>query len=353
MAKGGVVVTVVADSGNRDLIGRLSRRRAEAGFSQAHVARLMQTSQSAVARLESGQHDAQLSTVTRYAEALGLSLSFGEDTGPSAEAATDPPPPAWATPGRKAKGSVPVVIPETRETPKKPDPGHVLTWRQRKVLQVIQESVQQRGYPPSMREIGDAVGLTSTSSVAYQLSRLQRKGYLHRDISRARSVEVLLPGHPAMSAGPEKPSVGFLGIDVPSQDPAYVPVIGRIAGGAPVPPGESGQEVMPLPRQLVGDGALFVVKITGDSMINAAITDGDWVVVQTGAEARDGDLVLADIDGVPTVRTLKRTEGHVWLLPNHPAYLPTAGDKVSILGRVVSVLRKLWAETNRSLEHRD
>jgi repressor LexA len=328
---------------NRDLIDRLSRRRAESGFSQAHVARLMQTSQSAVARLESGQHDAQLSTVTRYADALGLSLNFGEDTGMPTEAATEPqpqqppPPPAEARPGRKPKGSVPVVI---AETPEKPDPDHVLTWRQRKVLQVIRESVQQRGYPPSMREIGEAVGLTSTSSVSYQLSTLQKKGYLHRDISRPRSVEVRLPGRPAMSPDPE-PSADFPSIDVPSRDPAYVPVIGRIAGGAPMLPGESVQDVMPLPRQLVGEGALFVVKMTGDSMINAAITDGDWVVVQPGSEAGDGEVVVADIDGVPTVRTLKRTEGHVWLLPHHPSYPPTAGDKVSILGRVVSVLRKL------------
>src|SRR5450631_751332 len=98
-------------------------------------------------------------------------------------------------PGRKPKGSVPVVIPET---PDKPDPDHVLTWRQRKVLQVIRESVQQRGYPPSMREIGEAVGLTSTSSVSYQLSTLQSKGYLRRDAGRPRTVEVRLPGHPAV-----------------------------------------------------------------------------------------------------------------------------------------------------------
>jgi repressor LexA len=339
-----VAVTTVTDARNRDIIGRLSRRRAESGFSQAHVARLMQTSQSAVARLESGQHDAQLSTVARYAEALGLSLNFGEDTEPSAEAATDPqsrpplPPAAWAGPGHKPKGVGPAVTPQTPETPDKPEPDHVLTWRQRKVLQVIRESVQQRGYPPSMREIGDAVGLASTSSVSYQLSALQRKGYLHRDIGRARSVEVHLPGHPAMSPGPQTPPAGF---GLPSPDPIYVPVIGRTAARAPMPPGESWPEIVPLPRQLVGDGALFVVQITGDSMINAAITDGDWVVVQPGTEACDGDLVVADIDGVPTVRTLKRTEGHVWLLPHHPAYLPTAGDKISIHGRVVSVLRAL------------
>ena len=98
-------------------------------------------------------------------------------------------------PGRKPKGSVPTVV---ADLPDKPDPDHVLTWRQRKVLQVIRDSVQRRGYPPSMREIGEAVGLTSTSSVSYQLSTLQRKGYLRRDIGRPRTVEVRLPGHPAI-----------------------------------------------------------------------------------------------------------------------------------------------------------
>ncbi len=130
-------------------------------------------------------------------------------------------------PGRKPKGSVPVVIPET---PDKPDPNHVLTWRQRKVLQVIRESVQQRGYPPSMREIGEAVGLTSTSSVSYQLSTLQKKGYLHRDVGRPRTVEVRLPGHPAVRPEPsreparaEEEAGDLPGIDIPSQEPAHVP----------------------------------------------------------------------------------------------------------------------------------
>ncbi len=329
--------------GNRDLIGRLSRQRAESGFSQAHVARLMRTSQSAVARLESGRHDAQLSTVTRYAEALGLSLDFGADTGMSAQIATDPqsqpptPPSAGERPQRAPKGSAQEAIPESAT---KPDPDHVLTRRQRKVLQVIRESVQQRGYPPSMREIGEAVGLTSTSSVSYQLSTLQRKGYLHRDIGRPRTVEVNLPARPVISPDPEEPSY-FAGIDIQSLSPVYVPVIRQIPGGAPMPPAESADTVMPLPRQLVGEGAMFAVKVTGDSMINAAIADGDWVVVQPTAEARDGDVVVADIDGVPTVRTLKRAEGHAWLLPHHPSYAPMAADKLSILGRVVTVLRKL------------
>src|SRR6201999_2608247 len=139
-------------------------------------------------------------------------------------------------PGRKPKGSVPVVIPET---PDKPDPDHVLTWRQRKVLQVIRDSVQKRGYPPSMREIGEAVGLTSTSSVSYQLSTLQKKGYLHRDVGRPRTVEVRLPGHSPIrpDGGKEEeesdqPAAGAF--DIPSQEAAYVPLVGRIAAGGPI-----------------------------------------------------------------------------------------------------------------------
>src|SRR5205807_7991693 len=146
--------------------------------------------------------------------------------GPGGDGATAPRP--KGRPGRKPKGSVPVVIPET---PDKPDPDHVLTWRQRKVLQVIRESVQKRGYPPSMREIGEAVGLTSTSSVSYQLSTLQRKGYLHRDVGRPRTVEVRLPGHPAVR--PEQAANGAAadaemsadGMDIASQEATYVPLV--------------------------------------------------------------------------------------------------------------------------------
>src|SRR5579863_1277517 len=132
-------------------------------------------------------------------------------------------------PGRKPKGSVPVIVPET---PDKPDPDHVLTWRQRKVLQVIRESVQKRGYPPSMREIGEAVGLTSTSSVSYQLSTLQKKGYLHRDVGRPRTVEVRLPGHPAVRPEQKEADAELAaaadGLDIASQEATYVPLVGRI-----------------------------------------------------------------------------------------------------------------------------
>src|SRR6202045_1624765 len=183
-------------------------------------------------------------------------------------------------PGRKPKGSVPVVIPET---PDKPDPDHVLTWRQRKVLQVIRESVQRRGYPPSMREIGEAVGLTSTSSVSYQLSTLQSKGYLRRDAGRPRTVEVRLPGHPAVR--PEAEQDEETAMDIPSQEAAYVPLVGRIAAGGPI---------------LIGDGA--------------------WVVIRQQPVAENGDIVAAMIDGEATVKTFKHSGGHVWLMPHNPAY---------------------------------
>jgi repressor LexA len=248
-------------------------------------------------------------------------------------------------PGRKPKGSVPVVA---VETPDRPDPDHVLTWRQRKVLQVIRDSVQKRGYPPSMREIGEAVGLTSTSSVSYQLSTLQKKGYLHRDVGRPRTVEVRLPGHPAVRPEPsreasrdEEETGEIPGIDIPSQEAAYVPLVGRIAAGGPILAEQAIEDVFPLPRQLVGEGNLFLLKVAGDSMMNAAITDGDWVVVRQQEDAENGEIVAAMLDGEATVKTFKRSDGHVWLIPHNPAYTPILGDEATILGRVVAVLRRV------------
>jgi repressor LexA len=244
-------------------------------------------------------------------------------------------------PGRKPKGSVPAVV---TEMPDHPDPDHVLTWRQRKVLQVIRESVQRRGYPPSMREIGEAVGLTSTSSVSYQLSTLQNKGYLRRDAGRPRTVEVRLPGHPAVRPEAEGPEEH--GLDIPSQEAAYVPLVGRIAAGTPVLADEAIEDIFPLPKQIVGDGTLFLLKVAGDSMINAAIADGDWVVVRKQEDAENGEIVAAmikeGIEGEATVKTLRRAaDGHIWLMPHNPAYDPIPGDEATILGRVVAVLRRL------------
>src|ERR1700761_993314 len=139
-----------------------------------------------------------------------------------------------------------------------------LTPRQRKVLEVISESVERRGYPPSVREIGESVGLTSTSSVAHQLATLERKGFLRRDPNRPRAVEVRVPAVPddVTGEGDARPA------------PAYVPVVGRIAAGGPILADQVVEDVFPLPRQLVGDGELFLLQVKGDSMIEAAITDG-------------------------------------------------------------------------------
>jgi len=247
-------------------------------------------------------------------------------------------------PGRKPKGSVPVVIPET---PDKPDPDHVLTWRQRKVLQVIRDSVQERGYPPSMREIGEAVDLASTSSVSYQLSTLQRKGYLHRDVGRPRTVEVRLPGHPAVrpeqsaNGSSAEPELGADGMDIASQEATYVPLVGRIAAGVPITADQQVEDIFPLPRQLVGEGQLFMLKVAGDSMINAAIADGDWVVIRQQEDAENGEIVAAMIDGEATVKTLKRVDGHVWLIPHNPVYSPIIDDDAKILGKLVAVLRRV------------
>jgi len=239
-------------------------------------------------------------------------------------------------PGRKPRGSVPAPVPDL---PDQPDPDHVLTWRQRKVLQVIRESVQRRGYPPSMREIGEAVGLTSTSSVSYQLSTLQNKGYLRRDAGRPRTVEVRLPGHPAV-----RPETGLddeTAMDITSQEAAYVPVVGRIAAGGPILAEEAIEDIFPLPRQLVGEGTLFLLKVVGDSMMNAGIVDGDWVVVRQQPVAENGDIIAAMIEGEATVKTFKRSGSHVWLMPHNPAYTPIPGEDAEILGRVVAVLRRV------------
>ena len=220
-----------------------------------------------------------------------------------------------------------------------------LTARQRLVLDTIRSSVESRGYPPSMREIGEAVGLTSPSSVKHQLTALERKGYLRRDPNRPRAIEVV---HADDSRGvgtwtaPDGSRSSF-----PEEDgermpaPSYVPVVGRIAAGGPILAEQVVEDVFPLPRQLVGDGDLFLLKVSGDSMIDAAICDGDWVVVRRQPVAEQGEIVAAMIDGEATVKTLKRIDGHVWLMPHNPAYSPIPGDESTILGRVVSVLRSL------------
>ena len=228
-----------------------------------------------------------------------------------------------------------------------------LTPRQHRVLDVIRDSVERRGYPPSMREIGEQVGLTSTSSVAHQLTTLQKKGYLRRDPNRPRAVEVRIPGEVAGTSTSEpRGTRERVAQDHAApfdetesgdarQATAYIPVVGRIAAGGPILAEQAVEDVFPLPRGVVGEGTLFMLKVVGDSMVDAAICDGDWVVVRQQLAAENGDIVAAMIDGEATVKTFKRRDGHVWLMPHNPNYAPIPGDDATILGRVSAVLRKV------------
>jgi repressor LexA len=241
-------------------------------------------------------------------------------------------------------GDVAVV----HDFPDGPPDSAGLTARQRRILDVIRDSVVRRGYPPSVREIGQAVGLTSTSSVAHQLVTLERKGFLRRDPNRPRAVDVR-PPDPTPQRATARPARGRPAVEADDEAaarfarpmPAYVPVVGRIAAGGPVLAEEYVEDVFPLPRELVGAGTLFLLRVVGDSMIDAAIADGDWVVVRQQAVADNGEIVAAMIDGEATVKTYRQREGHVWLLPQNPAYEPIPGDEATILGRVVTVLRKV------------
>ncbi len=226
-----------------------------------------------------------------------------------------------------------------RSFPDRAPDGDGLTQRQRRVLEVIRDSIERRGYPPSVREIGEAVGLSSASSVAHQLSVLQKKGWLRRDPNRPRALDVRLPGDAARPVAPMAELA--TGTDEPLAAPTYVPLVGRIAAGGPVLAEQAVEDVFPLPRELVGEGTLFMLKVVGDSMIEAAICDGDWVVVRQQPTAENGEIVAAMIDGEATVKTYKRRDGHVWLLPHNPAYEPIPGDDATVLGRVVSVLRRV------------
>jgi len=212
-----------------------------------------------------------------------------------------------------------------------PEPRHALTPRQRKVLQTIERFAQRRGFPPTLREIAEAVGLTSASSVAYHLTCLQNMGYLSRDEGRPRTAVIRLAGDPVQDET-DGTSTGTAPL---------VPVIGRIAAGDPIFAEQSMEDTFQLPRQLVGEGELFLLRVAGDSMINAAIFDGDWLVVREQPVAENGEIVAAMIDGEATVKTFKRADDHVWLVPANPHYEPILGDEATIVGKAVAVFRQL------------
>ncbi|ALD63437.1 LexA family transcriptional regulator [Arthrobacter sp. LS16] len=225
-----------------------------------------------------------------------------------------------------------------------------LTIRQKKILETIQRSIGKNGYPPSMREIGDTVGLKSLSSVTHQLSQLEKLGYLRRDPRRPRAMEILLPlqlsedtaaaeaPKPAEEAGKEDAKIIELSS---SADTTMVPLVGRIAAGGPILADQTVEDVFALPRQLVGHGELFMLRVSGDSMVDAAICDGDWVVVRRQQTANNGDIVAALLDEEATVKTFRQRDGHTWLLPQNSRYEPILGDAATVMGRVVSVMRSL------------
>ena len=239
-------------------------------------------------------------------------------------ASTDTP----ETPRRKAGRPKVVEIPVPEGLPD----ADGLTVRQRIVLDMIRTAIETRGYPPSMREIGDAVGLTSPSSVAHQLAALEKKGYIRRDPRLPRAMEIV---------DPAESSHDITGIGDSMPEASYVPVIGRIAAGGPILAEQAIEEVFPLPKSLVGDGELFLLKVVGESMIEAAICDGDWVVVRSQPDAVNGDIVAAMLDDEATVKTFQRKNGHVKLLPANKDFSPIDGDHARIVGKVVAVLRRL------------
>jgi repressor LexA len=260
------------------------------------------------------------------------------------------------------------------ELPVHGEPGDpALSARQYKIVQVIEDSVRSNGYGPSLREIAEAVGLASTSSVSYQLSVLAEKGYLTREAGRPRTAVIRggaqrrtspPPARPAspvsaspvsaspVAAAPVSAAVGLAATApvltrLARRGVSPVPLVGRIAAGIPITAEQQVEDIIPLPKQLVGEGNLIMLRVVGESMIDAAITDGDWVVVRRESDVENGDIVAAEIDSdttadrEATVKTFKRVDGHVWLIPHNPLFAPLMADNAKIIGKVVSVLRKL------------
>lgn len=239
-----------------------------------------------------------------------------------------------------------------------------LTSTQRAVMECLQTFHAENGFAPSLRDIGQATGLTSTSSVNYQLKRLVDLGYIRRPENRPRSIEVLKPleleknaGAPRASEAPREETAGLgvieggaaKGTSSTASEPSYagsgeavpVPLVGRIAAGGPITAEQNVEDVVSLPRQLVGHGELFMLQVRGDSMVDAAICDGDWIVVRRQPTASNGDIVAALLDDEATVKTFRQRDGHTWLLPQNSQYEPILGDHAVIMGKVVSVMRSL------------
>jgi repressor LexA len=239
------------------------------------------------------------------------------------------------------------------ELPEPPVQSQPLTRRQESILQVIRESAANRRFPPSLREIAQAVGLASPSSVSYHLSALEKMGYLTRNVGQPRTA-VEMPGNRTAVEMPgndaSQPETAPAAIKAEAilpvtdlDDPVKVPLVGRIAAGVPVIAEEEIEDEFLLPRKIVGYGTLFMLRVAGDSMMNAGISDGDLVVVRQQDGVTSGDIVAALIEGIEPEATIKTfqqsTDGQYWLMPHNPAYAPIPGGGAEIMGKVVAVLR--------------
>ncbi|MBB2955191.1 repressor LexA [Bifidobacterium commune] len=219
-----------------------------------------------------------------------------------------------------------------------------LTDRQQKVLDAIRKHIQRYGFAPSFREIGEVSGLKSPSSVKHQLETLEEKGYIKMNANKGRAIE-LVDNEPNVSETNNISNVFPFGPDLDLSEAIAeshdIPLVGRIAAGAPITAEQHVEDVMRLPERLTGNGNLFMLEVHGDSMIDAAICDGDFVVVREQETAENGDIVAALLDGEATVKTFQKDHGHVWLMPHNPAYSPIDGTYATVMGKVVTVLRKI------------
>lgn len=230
-----------------------------------------------------------------------------------------------------------------------------LSARQRRILEVISDAVLLRGYPPSIREIGDAAGLQSTSSVAYQLKQLEEKGFLRRDPNKPRAVDVrnfrepedrnteTLDAKPEAKTAPTPTHAADAGTIPPeASGVSYIPVVGRIAAGAPITAEENIDTYFPMPDDVLGPGDLYMLEVVGESMKDAGILNGDWVIIKSQNTAEEGDFVAALLEGEEaTVKEFHKDSSGVWLLPHNEDFSPIRGDDATIMGKVVSVFRKL------------
>ncbi|MCR4427397.1 MAG: transcriptional repressor LexA [Firmicutes bacterium] len=201
-----------------------------------------------------------------------------------------------------------------------------LSAREKQILAFIAKETESRGYPPSVREIGHAVGLKSTSTVHGYLASLERKGHIRRDPVKPRAIEVLMDGD---------------AVPVPARGVVSIPVVGRVTAGAPILAVENIDEYFPLPRSFAGESEVFMLKVSGESMIGAGILDGDYVIVRRQAAAANGDIVVALIEDEATVKRFFHEDGHIRLEPENPAFSALITEKATVLGKVVGLVRRI------------